>query len=128
MLGSDGKLKLVDFGSAHFIREKDEVSNLVGTYAFMAPEMVNRENKQMFKAKKLDIWAAGVTLFYWMCEKIPFSGRRYNELTTAIINETVVLPDTVSLELRDLFYKLLDKNPATRSTLSELLNHEWLNN
>jgi serine/threonine protein kinase len=103
MIGHDNKLKLVDFGTAHFILEKDEVSNLVGTYAFMAPEMVKRESKALFKAKKLDIWACGVTLFYWLCEKIPFTGRKFNELASAIINEAVVLPETVSPELRDLF-------------------------
>jgi serine/threonine protein kinase len=92
----------------------------------MAPEMVKRENQGMFKAKKLDIWAAGVTLFYWLCEKIPFSGRRFNELTESIINETIVLPEQISPILRDLFSRVLDKNPANRATISELLNHEWL--
>jgi len=34
-------VKLVDFGTAQFIRKTDEVANIAGTYAFMAPELVN---------------------------------------------------------------------------------------
>ena len=90
-------VKLVDFGSAHFICKTDEVSNVAGTYAFMAPEMVSGKHN-IWKAKGLDVWAAGVTLFYCLANKIPWKGRKFNEVTESIINETVVLPEKLSPE------------------------------
>jgi [calcium/calmodulin-dependent protein kinase] kinase len=90
------RLKLVDFGSAHSIREGDLVTNTSGTYAFMAPEVFT-ENKH-FHARPLDIWAAGVTLYYILFDKIPFEGKRLTELTQSIINDELDIPNGVSLD------------------------------
>ena len=73
------------------------MSNVAGTYAFMAPELIDGKSN-IWKAKKLDIWASGVTLFFCLVNKIPFNGRKFNELTDNIVNQNVVLPDSLSPE------------------------------
>jgi [calcium/calmodulin-dependent protein kinase] kinase len=89
-------LKLVDFGSAHRITEGDLVTTTTGTYAFMAPEVFT-ENKH-FHAKPLDMWAAGVTLYFVLFNKIPFVGKKLNELTESIVNDQPEIGSEVSAE------------------------------
>lgn len=45
-----------------------EMKDNAGTKAFTGPEGWSRE----FKGKPLDIWAAGVTLFYMAYGELPF--------------------------------------------------------
>jgi [calcium/calmodulin-dependent protein kinase] kinase len=56
----------------------------------MAPEVFT-ESKG-FHAKPLDIWAAGITLYYLLFNKIPFVGKRLNELTDSIVNDILEIP------------------------------------
>jgi serine/threonine protein kinase len=85
LLTDNDDLKISDFGCAHSILSgngKDVVNNVAGTYAFMSPELYNTNG--IFKAKKVDIWAAGVTLFYFLFGKIPFTGRTIAELALCV--------------------------------------------
>jgi len=64
MLNNLGELVLIDFGcSSKFEGNDDQVYNTAGTYNYCAPEVMSTgEEKKMF-GKKIDIWAAGVTLY-----------------------------------------------------------------
>ena len=61
MLDEQENLKLTAFGSAHSISESEISSATAGTYAYMAPEVFGQDIR--FRARPLDIWAAGVTLY-----------------------------------------------------------------
>lgn len=66
LLGHDGNLKLIDFGSAVELKSDDEDSlpcESTGTPMFQAPELVLLEPiSEKISRYALDIWAAGVTL------------------------------------------------------------------
>jgi serine/threonine protein kinase len=36
-------------------------------------------------------------------------------------------PDDFSAELKDLLFKLLDKDPSKRPTVVEMMSHKWFN-
>ena len=77
-------LKIWDFGSAHTIyQETDETHQLAGTYAFMPPELYSKQRGSVH-AKPIEMWSVGVTLFYMMIGRIPFTGRKLADLTVAI--------------------------------------------
>jgi len=61
MLTRDSKIKLSDFGLAVFLPEGSVLSDRVGTYAFMAPEIyTSRTQGYSFPA---DAWAVGLCIY-----------------------------------------------------------------
>jgi serine/threonine protein kinase len=62
----------------------------------MPPELVSHTNGSVFHAKPVEMWSVGITLFYLLIGKIPFTGRKLAELTDAIRNETIDIPQDVS--------------------------------
>ena len=62
--------KLVDFGVCHIMKEmNDEMTATAGSTLFFAPEMCTGE---AFHGRRIDVWAAGVTLYYMVFKKYPF--------------------------------------------------------
>ena len=82
---------------------------------------------------KVDLWGLGVILHELLSTELPFFSTDENTYKSNIINQPLVLNstslwDTVSMEAKDLIYKLLDKNPLTRPSAAQVLQHPWLNN
>jgi serine/threonine protein kinase len=55
-----------------------------------------------------------------------YTGEALEPLFEAIRTETPDFGEAISTELADLLKQLLDKNPATRITLQQCLQHAWL--
>jgi len=127
LIGKNSQLKISDFGSAQSIAEgKQEFGNTAGTYAFMAPEL--HGGYKSFKGKPLDMWAAGITLYYMLEAKTPFKSKKLMELSEEVKSNEVTIPEEYSSGLKDLLSKLLCKNPDCRISVEETKNHPWLNN
>ncbi|XP_076434840.1 calcium/calmodulin-dependent protein kinase kinase 2-like [Babylonia areolata] len=128
LLGDDGHIKIADFGVSNEFDGKDAfLSNTAGTPAFMAPETL-QENHPQFYGKALDLWAMGVTLYCFVFGRVPFEEEYILALHKKILKDTVVFPASpnISPELRSLIQRMLDKNPDTRVTLSELKEDPWV--
>lgn len=65
---------LIDFSCSYLIPKggTDEITSTEGTYHFMAPEMCDCDVK-VYNAKKVDVWALGVTLYCMVFNTVPFS-------------------------------------------------------
>ena len=61
--------------SQFFDADNDTLKGTLGTVRFMAPEMHGFGSKPVLKARSIDVWAAGVTLFYMKTKKYPFDGK-----------------------------------------------------
>lgn len=84
-LTSDGKLKIIDFGVAETLdrySDLDETEKFAGTPSFQPPEVA--QGQRSFSATKVDIWAAGVTLYYMVEFTAPFKGDTVDELYSKI--------------------------------------------
>ena len=126
LISQDNQLKICDFGSAQQLDNgKDEFTNSAGTYAFMAPEL--HGGARVFKGTATDVWAAGITLFYMLEGKTPYHSRTSLDLTEEVRVKDISIPSTYSKELRELFFRIFDKNPETRATLAEIKMSDWLN-
>lgn len=57
----------------------------------MPPELYAKQRGSVH-AKPIEMWSVGVTLFYMMIGRIPFTGRKIADLTIAIQNEELEVP------------------------------------
>uniref|UniRef100_A0A7R9UBQ4 cGMP-dependent protein kinase n=1 Tax=Pinguiococcus pyrenoidosus TaxID=172671 RepID=A0A7R9UBQ4_9STRA len=80
-----------------------------------------------------DVWALGVTLYYWIFGCYPWNGRNELLLSHQLSKVELTFPDETSEmhhigtpHLRNVLRRMLDKNPRTRITMAALVQHEWL--
>uniref|UniRef100_A0AAR2JE91 calcium/calmodulin-dependent protein kinase n=1 Tax=Pygocentrus nattereri TaxID=42514 RepID=A0AAR2JE91_PYGNA len=127
LVGEDGHIKIADFGVSNQFEGADALlTSTVGTPAFLAPETLS-ETRKNFSGKALDVWAMGVTLYCFVFGVCPFMDERILSLHQKIKTQPVELPDAdVSDDLKDLLFKMLDKNPETRITVPQIKVHPWV--
>lgn len=128
MLATDGVLKIADFGVAEFLDKFDaegRITRTVGSPAFQAPEIARGNG--MFLGRKVDAWAAGVTLYMMLTGEAPFKGSNQFELFRNIGRGEFHMPsDLIDEECQDLLRRLMEVNPEVRSTVDDLRDHNWL--
>ncbi|MEW6659746.1 MAG: protein kinase [Thermodesulfobacteriota bacterium] len=73
----DGVLKLLDFGAAKILKDKDISATVVGSRPFMAPEQIMGESE-----RRSDIWAIGVLMYLLYTGELPF----YSEVEKLLID------------------------------------------
>ena len=61
-------LKLSDFGFATYLDKKPNLNKLTDTAYYMAPELIKG---QLFDSK-VDVWSAGIILYFLMYNSLPF--------------------------------------------------------
>ncbi|CAG8460496.1 2085_t:CDS:10 [Ambispora leptoticha] len=79
--------------------------------------------------KAIDIWALGVTLYCFIFGRCPFIADTEFELFFDVIpRKTLEFPENVEIpnDLKDLFMRLLEKDPSKRITLEEVKKHPWV--
>ena len=128
-------IKIIDF--AFGIRQtykKSEHKANCGTPNYMAPEVIY---KRSYCPQPADIWAIGVLLLKIRSGKVPFSGK-YEKLTflgkdrkelRKKIDSVDIDPrSTVNAcdDLRDLIYKVFQKEAKMRPRAKDLLKHPFV--
>lgn len=72
LLDENDNVKLADFGVSLMMDNGcDQVNSTAGSNYFFSPEACLGT---IFKGRKSDIWACGVTLYYLALGKFPFTG------------------------------------------------------
>lgn len=123
LLFDQGAVKISDFGIVHSFQSADQV---VGSPAYQAPEFFDDDDEIEIDPVKEDIWSLGVTLYETAFGQIPFSGENAYEINYQVLNSDLVIPDTVSKELKDLISKMLSTDPTTRISLDEIEKHPFM--
>jgi len=104
-------VKVLDFGLATAKSMDVAAQNIVGTLAFMAPELLWGERP----SEATDLYAFGVMAYELLARRSPFAGASTSDLVSAVLSR---VPDTswlaVPEPLRDLLNQLLAKDPAIR--------------
>ena len=95
-----------------------------GTAYYIAPEVIHRNYTE-----KCDLWSIGVILYILLSGIPPFYAKTDEEILKKIIVGNFEFKDpvwnTVSLEAKDLIFKLLNIDPAERISAKEALEHIW---
>lgn len=74
----------------------------------------------------MDIWAAGVTLFYCLTGSLPFHGNNLFELFEKIGKGEFEVPSFVSENAKDLLLHVLDPVQQRRYSLEEVKRHPFV--
>ena len=125
VVDSQGYPKLIDFGTAKFIRGR--TYTIVGTPHYMAPEIITGNGYGL----PADYWTIGIMLFEFMFGGVPF-GEDENDpysIYTKIQERRLVFPQWVDnkYKIKELINQLLSKNPASRlgGNFEKLKSHPW---
>ncbi|XP_003747755.2 serine/threonine-protein kinase D3-like [Galendromus occidentalis] len=118
------QLKLCDFGFARIIGEKSFRRSVVGTPAYLAPEVLRNKGYN----RLLDMWSVGVIIYVTLSGTFPFN--EDEDINDQIQNADFMYPPLpwreISNEAIHLINSLLQVKVAKRYTVDKSLAHSWL--
>ncbi|XP_003781990.1 serine/threonine-protein kinase 10 isoform X1 [Otolemur garnettii] len=127
----EGDIRLADFGvSAKNLKTLQKRDSFIGTPYWMAPEVVMCETmKDTPYDYKADIWSLGITLIEMAQIEPPHHELNPMRVLLKIAKSdppTLLTPSKWSVEFRDFLKVSLDKNPETRPSAAQLLEHPFV--
>ncbi|KAG5441320.1 Serine/threonine-protein kinase stk11 [Clonorchis sinensis] len=123
-------VKLTDFGvsaSLSAFQPTDQVSGGQTTPAVQPPE-VAKGVQSVFVGSKLDVYSAGVSLYFMLTGRVPFSCQNVLQIFEAIAQGEYTIPGHVSTHAAHLVRKMMYKDPKKRYTLEQISKHPWVIN
>jgi protein kinase D len=117
------QVKLCDFGFARIIGEKSFRRSVVGTPAYLAPEVLSNQGYN----RTLDMWSVGVIIYVSLSGTFPFN--EDEDILDQIQNAEFMFPDTpwksISSNAIDLIKHLLQVKRRRRLTVERALLHDY---
>ncbi len=114
LLSDDGKIKLSDFGLARPISAHTQTGAVIGTVAYLSPELVS---KGIADARS-DVYAAGIMLYELLTGQQPFKGEQAVQVAMQHANSEVPAPSLVNPGIPELLDELVlwatAKEPSNR--------------
>ena len=90
-LDDNGNVKLGDFGLARAITQHTETGSVVGTVAYLSPELVTRGQADA----RSDIYSLGVMIFEMLTGRQPFEGEQAVQIAYQHANDRIPAPSSV---------------------------------
>jgi len=138
LFNKEGQIKLADFGVSAILASDDKrCSTLVGTYHWMAPEVIDPSIARGYDFLA-DIWSLGITCIELAYGNVPYSQHRPGSVFVLILkNEPPSLQDprvesvlkrTFSPAFSEFVSRCLEKDPSKRLAALKLLGHRFFRN
>ncbi len=125
LIRSDGLLKLLDYGVAKELKDKDISSTMVGSRPYMAPEQIMGESQIAS-----DVWALGVVIYMLYTDLLPFIEVNEKALMDLILTREPDPPRQIDpdipVELERIILQCLNKDPKERFADAEVLKETIL--
>lgn len=97
---------------------------IVGTPYYVAPEVL--KGNYDFSC---DVWSLGVILYIMLCGYPPFEGDNNKEIFKRVLQQQLEFDpedwSDISNEAKHLLTLMLSKDPKSRITIVDCLNHPW---
>ena len=94
-----------------------------GSLAYSAPEILLGDS---YDGPAVDVWSLGVILCMLVVGEPPFQEANDSETLIMIMDCKYSVPPHVSGDCRALIDKMLQREPDSRATLDDIMNHTWL--
>ena len=118
-----GKIKITDFGFGTHHNEGEKLLTACGSLAYSAPELLMEDE---YDGRAVDIWSLGVILYMLVVGKFPFSEHNPSETITSILEGDYQIPENISSSCAALIRSMLKRDLDERSSLSAVMESEWL--
>ena len=126
MIDYKGYFKVIDFGIAIDITLKDYACSTIGTFHYMAPEVIKGENYN----NAIDYWSVGIIAYQLFYGRLPFGQGEINPLNIYrdILEKKLYLPSKNEAGFNDVVNDLLKKNAKNRlNNFSQWKNYKLFN-
>ena len=109
----DGTLKLLDFGAAKELKDKEISDTVTGSRPFMSPEQIMGKSQ-----RRSDVWALGVVMYVLYTGMFPF----YHDVEKVLMDMILEVPPSppskfnqeLDPEIERIILKCLEKTPENR--------------
>ncbi|XP_046994246.1 death-associated protein kinase dapk-1-like [Schistocerca americana] len=126
LVGGGLQLKLVDLGLSQELEPGTHLRTTLATPEFAAPEIVSYEPLSL----ATDMWALGVITYLMLSGISPFLGEDKQETYSNIAAVSYTFDENafsrVSTAAKDFVTKLLLKDSSKRATVTQCLDHSWI--
>lgn len=118
MLGTDGRVRLMDFGLARIAQEPGMTMSgeMLGTPRYMSPEQIAAGRIPL--DHRTDVYSLGATLYELLTMRPPFTASGRDQIIAQIIHQDPPRPRQVDsqipLDLETICLKSLEKDPNER--------------
>jgi eukaryotic-like serine/threonine-protein kinase len=127
LLGTDGQIKLADFGLARSVSSATTTKTLIGTVGYVAPELVTRTGAD----SRTDLYTLGIMFYEMLTGSQPYTDEVPIQVAYRHVHDTVPAPSEAAAGISPLLDAIVlwatSRNPddrpesatALRSALSE---------
>ncbi len=113
MVKPDGAIKLLDFGAAKELKEKEMSNTVTGSRPFMSPEQIMGKSQ-----RRSDVWALGVVMYVLYTGMFPF----YHDVEKVLMDMILEVPpsppsklnEELAPEIERIILKCLEKKTENR--------------
>ena len=124
---SEDEIVLIDFGLAKLYELKQNMTEVVGSSYYVAPEIIEGS----YSGPSPDMWSLGVILFMMLSGRPPFDGSSDQNIMRRAVKGRYTMDDEVwrtevSTLAQDFVRRCLTRDPAVRMSSKEGLRHAWL--
>ncbi|GAB3846348.1 protein kinase domain-containing protein [Nesterenkonia populi] len=114
LVSTEGRIKLADFGLARAATHHSGTSTLMGTVAYIAPELLSGEGAD----ERADIYALGILLYEMLTGGQPYTGDSPVRVAFQHVNSTVPAPSSsvpgLAAQLDELVRAATQADPGER--------------
>uniref|UniRef100_A0A672IEE1 Calcium/calmodulin-dependent protein kinase type 1-like n=1 Tax=Salarias fasciatus TaxID=181472 RepID=A0A672IEE1_SALFA len=125
-MDEDSKIMISDFGLSKIEGSGSVMSTACGTPGYVAPEVL----AQKPYSKAVDCWSIGVIAYILLCGYPPFYDENDAKLFEQILKAEYEFDspywDDISDSAKDFIVHLMEKDPNTRYTCEQALQHPWI--
>ncbi|KAL1826273.1 hypothetical protein ACET3Z_004685 [Daucus carota] len=120
LLNDEMRVKVADFGTSCLETQSQESKGNMGTYRWMAPEMI----KEKPYTRKVDVYSFGIVLWELTTSLLPFQGMTPVQAAFAVAekNERPPIPASCQPALAQLIKRCWAANPAKRPDFSYIVS------
>ncbi len=127
MVGPEDTVKLMDYGAAKELQDRDISATMIGSRPYMAPEQIMGKSQ-----RRSDVWAIGVIMYLLYTGMLPFYDDLEKNLIDLILQREPVPPREYDPDLppalEAIILRCLKKDVAARypdaqALLDDLLDH-----